>query len=149
MQSKLVSLRKQAREVHARITDFSVEDVGIERLAVVERDIDRIWDQATKLRSDVWDCIDTFSAEIDAATKKSLEVLIDDTISKAKAYAKEIRAKVHEIAPVRPMSDFERATIAQQNLLIELQKQTQTELREQSKRTNDEMKAQGLSICST
>ena len=42
------------------------------------------------------------------------------------------------------MSEFERATIAQQNTLIELQRQTQAELREQNKKTNDEMKAQGL-----
>ena len=144
LQTKLTGLRKQAREVHATITDFGVKDVGVERLAVVERDLDRIWNQATKFRNYVWNCIDTFSAEIDAATKESLEVLINDTISKAKAHAKEIRAKVHEIAPVRPMSEFERATIAQQNTLIELQKQTQAELREQNKKTNDELKAQGL-----
>ena len=95
LQSKLTGLRKQAREVHATITDFGVEDVGVERLAVVERDLDRIGNQATKFRTEVWNCIDTFSAEIDAATKESLEVLINDTISKAKAHAKEIRAKVH------------------------------------------------------
>ena len=144
LQSKLISLRKQAREVHASITDFGVEDVGVERLAVVERDLDRIWSQATKFRTDVWECMDTFSAEIDAATKESLELLINETIAKAKAHAKEIRAKVHEIAPVRPMSEFEKATITQQNTLIELQKQTQNELREQNKKTSDEMKAQGL-----
>ena len=53
---------------------------------MVERDLDRIWSQTTKFRTDVWECMDTFSAEIDAATKDSLDLLINETIAKAKDY---------------------------------------------------------------
>ena len=49
----LKRLKSLLREAKASIDDFVPEDLGLETVPVVDRDLDRIWIQATGFRTEV------------------------------------------------------------------------------------------------
>ena len=124
------------------IADFTLADVDTSRVPVVERDLRDIWDQVKEFRRHVRILKNKHKEQLTPTDLTKMDTEVETLFSEAKAHAKLIRKKAQDLVP--PMSEFERASLAQQRQVLELQEQTLREQRAYQSRTNDDRKSEAI-----
>ena len=88
--------------------------MDIYRISVVERDLEKIWDQVKDFRWLVRNLKEKFADSLSTDEVKKLDDQVARLLTDAKNHARSIRKKVHDISPPKPLSEFEQRSLEAQ-----------------------------------
>ena len=114
LRKELGKIKIALQDVNDSITDFDVNDVDVYRISVVERDLEKIWDQVKDFRWLVRNLKEKFADSLSTVEAKKLDDQVAKLLTDAKNHARSIRKKVHDIAPPKPLSEFEQRSLEAQ-----------------------------------
>ena len=139
-------LRQLDQGVKDLIEDFCEDDVEIARIPTIERDLDRIQLARDKFRSEVRKFLEYFEESLDHATVTTWKNAIATTNTSVREHAKNIRAKAHQVAPQRQMSEFEREQIRIQLEQLNLLKTNASNESARDAKVKENEKSKALSL---
>ena len=115
-------LRRKQQGVQDDIEEFTEDDIDLARIPTVERDLDRILEKRNEFRNGVRDFLEDYGEHIETSAQATWRNSITALNAAVKTHAKKIKAKVHEICPPKPLTQFEEAQLdlqARQLALLE------------------------------
>ena len=118
---KLLAIEERAVDA---TRDLTVADVGPAFIADVRAELERIKELARDFRNGVRTLKERYKDALTPTDLTSLEDRAERLIADVKNHYNIIQTRVHEIDPVKPMTEFEKESLAQQKKNTELQQQT-------------------------
>ena len=135
-------LNDSLQETKDRIGEFATSDVVVSRLPVV--DLDSIWNSVEQYRNDARKFLTKHQEELSETNVSKVETEVQQVIAQAKSHAIQIRDKAQELAPTKPMSEFEKASLQQQKLMLDMQNLALKEQQSYNKKVEGDKRSDGL-----